>query len=237
MRRRAKLLIVLAAGAAIVAFVVTQRRSLNAVAHQVAPIGRQTDVALIAHPRTPADRIVNAAKQEVLDGVRYDASYAAIPYPNGDVSSDRGACTDVIVRALRGAGYDLQQLIHEDMKRDFDAYPKLWGLTQPDASIDHRRVPNHIAFMKRHGQTLPLSTRGAAAATWQPGDLVYWKLALSGATHCGVLSNDRGRDGLPMVIHNIGPATSQEDCLTRWEIIGHVRYPAGDRESGVGNRR
>jgi uncharacterized protein YijF (DUF1287 family) len=225
MKRRAKLLIVLAAGAVIVAFAVTQRRSLNAVAHQVAPIGRQTEVTLIAHPRTTADRIVNGAKEQVLHGVHYDAAYAAIPYPNGDVPADRGACTDVIVRALRGAGYDLQQLIHEDMERDFDAYPKLWGLTQPDANIDHRRVPNHIAFMKRHGQTLPLSTSGAAAATWQPGDLVYWKLAFSGATHCGVLSNDRGRDGLPMVIHNIGPVTSQEDCLTRWQIIGHFRYP------------
>lgn len=225
MRRRAKLLILVAVGVAIIAFAVAQRRSLNAVAHQVAPIGRQTEVALISHPRTAADRIVNGAKQEVLDGVRYDASYAAIRYPNGDVPADRGACTDVVVRALRRAGYDLQQLIHEDMTRDFSAYPNLWGLTQPDPNIDHRRAPNHIAFMRRHGQTLPLSTAGAAAATWQPGDLVYWKLAFSGATHCGVLSNDRGRDGVPLVIHNIGPVTSQEDCLTRWEIIGHFRYP------------
>ncbi len=225
MRRRAKLIILLAVGVAVVTLAVALRRTINAVAHQVAPIGRQTDVTLIAHPRTVADRIVNGAKQEVLDGVRYDAAYAAIPYPSGDVPADRGACTDVIVRALRRSGYDLQQLIHEDMGRDFDAYPKLWGLTQPDPNIDHRRVPNHMAFLRRHGTTLPLSTTGAAAATWQPGDLVYWKLSLSGATHCGVLSNDRGQDNLPMVIHNIGPATSQEDCLDRWEIIGHFRYP------------
>jgi len=187
--------------------------------------GRQTRVSLIPNPRTTPDRIVNGAKGEVLRGVRYDAAYRAIPYPNGDVPSDRGACTEVIIRALRAAGFDLQQLIHEDMVSDFSAYPNLWGLRAPDSNIDHRRVPNHLAFMCRRGQVLPRSTAGASAAAWQPGDLVYWRLPISGATHCGVVSNDRGRSGLPLVLHNIGPAATQEDCLDRWEIIGHFRYP------------
>jgi uncharacterized protein YijF (DUF1287 family) len=190
----------------------------------IRPLSRQTAVTPIAHPRTVADRIVNGAKAEVIRGVQYDSGYVSIRYPNGDVPADRGACTEVIIRGLRNAGYDLQQLMHEDMKRDFSAYPKLWGLSAPDSNIDHRRVPNHLVFMRRHGLELPRSTAGRDAATWQPGDLVYWRLP-SGQTHCGVISNDRSEGGLPLVIHNIGPVASQQDCLTAWEIIGHSRYP------------
>ncbi len=221
MRTRTKLLILAGVGLAIVVIVaVTPRRYATALLP-----GRQATVVLIAHPRTVADRIVNGAKQEALREVRYDAAYRTIAYPDGDVPSDRGACTEVIVRALRNAGYDLQQLIHDDMVKDFSAYPKLWGLQAPDPNIDHRRVPNHLVFLRRHGQTLPLATTGAAAATWQPGDLVYWRFPGSNATHCGVVSNDRGPRNLPLVIHNAGPIASQEDCLDRWEVIGHFRYP------------
>lgn len=181
------------------------------------------EVMLIEHPSSAADRIVNGAKNEVIRGVSYDASYEQIPYPNGDVPQDRGACTDVVVRALRSAGYDLQKLIHEDMKVRFDLYPKRYGLSHPDPNIDHRRVPNHKVFLRRHGKALPLSTKGGAAGTWMPGDLVYWDIGL-GRDHCGILSNDRNADGLPLVIHNLR-TTRQEDCLTDWRITGHFRYP------------
>lgn len=181
-------------------------------------------LTLIAHPHTAAEKIVNGAKHEVLRGVRYDAAYLSIDYPNGDVPSDQGACTDVIVRALRAAGHDLQKLMHEDMKSNFALYPKKWGLRAPDPSIDHRRVPNHVVFMRRHALSLPLSTTGEAAKSWQPGDLVYWNLTPA-LTHCGVISNDLSPGGLPMVIHNIGPQASQQDCLTSWQIIGHFRFP------------
>jgi uncharacterized protein YijF (DUF1287 family) len=180
---------------------------------------------LIRHPKTAADKIVNGAKMEAIRKVRYDASYLTIPYPNGDVPKDQGACTDVIVRALRNAGYDLQKLMHEDMAGHFSLYPQQWHMSGPDSNIDHRRVPNHIAFMKRFAKQLPLSTGGEDAKTWQPGDLVYWTLTPTNLTHCGVISNDRNADGLPLVIHNIGPVTRQADCLTSWRIIGHFRYP------------
>lgn len=183
-------------------------------------------LALIPHPKTPAEKIVNGAKMQAIRKVRYDPAYLSIPYPNGDVPKDQGACTDVIVRALRNAGYDLQKLVHEDMTRHFGLYPHKWGMRGPDSNIDHRRVPNHIAFMKRYGKQLPLSTDGDNAKTWQPGDLVYWTLTPTNLTHCGVISNDRGADGLPLVIHNIGPVTRQQDCLASWRIIGHFRYPA-----------
>lgn len=177
----------------------------------------------IPQPRTAADWIVNGAKAEVRHGVLYDASYRTLAYPGGDVAADRGACTDVIVRALRCAGYDLQQLIYEDMRRHFGLYPRRYGLQRPDPNIDHRRTPNHTVFFSRYGLALPIETSGAAAGTWEPGDLVYCRLE-NGNGHCGVLSDVRGDSGLPLVIHNMG-RTCQEDCLPRWQITHHFRYP------------
>jgi len=191
---------------------------------EVHPAQTSDEIKLIPQPKTAAEKIVNGAKREALRGVQYDASYVRIPYPGGDVPADRGACTDVIIRALRSGGLDLQKLIHEDMSAHFDLYPHKWGLRSPDPNIDHRRVPNHIAFLERFGKKLPVETTGEAAKTWEAGDLVYWDLG-SGQTHCGIISNDRGAEGLPLVIHNIGPTVRQEDCLTSWKIIGHFRYP------------
>jgi uncharacterized protein YijF (DUF1287 family) len=176
-------------------------------------------LALIASPKTAADRIVNGAKQEVLRGVVYDAS----DFPQGKVPECKGACTDVIVRSLKVAGYDLQTRIHEDMTEHFALYPHDWGLSHPSIGIDHRRTGNQKVFFKRHGMALPTETAGNAKATWQPGDLVYWELR-PGIHHCGVLSNVRDADGLPLVIHNLGRA-AQEDCLTSWKIEAHFRYP------------
>lgn len=175
--------------------------------------------------RPVAAMIVAGAKAEVRRGVRYDASYHVIAYPRGDVRADRGACTDVVIRALRHAGFDLQALIHADMRRRFALYPQRYGLGAPDANIDHRRAPNQITFLRRYGRELPRSTGGSAAATWQPGDLVYWRLP-SGPLHCGVLSDVYDGRGLPLVIHNLAQAR-EEDCLTEWPIVAHLRYPAG----------
>jgi uncharacterized protein YijF (DUF1287 family) len=174
-------------------------------------------------PATTAQKVVARARQEVERGVTYDAGYRNLSYPNGDVPSNKGACTDVVIRAFRAAGYDLQRLIHEDMRRSFSAYPPLYGLRRPDQSIDHRRVPNQVTFFRRHGKALPLSTTGDGAKSWQPGDIVYWKLD-SGLDHCGIVSDRRGPSGLPLVIHNLSVA-AEEDCLTAWRITGHFRYP------------
>lgn len=176
-------------------------------------------------PAQLAAKIVAGAREEAQRGVRYDASYQRISYPGGDVPPDRGACTDVLVRALRRAGYDLQALIHEDMRRRFDLYPKKYGLRQPDSSIDHRRAANHVVFLRRHGRALPTGLSGAALASWKAGDLVYWGQERA-PWHCGVISDRRGFRGLPLVIHNIGGAR-EEDVLDMDRIAGHYRYPAG----------
>jgi uncharacterized protein YijF (DUF1287 family) len=186
-------------------------------------VHKRGEVRLIENPKTVADKIVNGAKMEAIAGVRYHASYVRISYPNGDVPKDEGACTDVVVRALRNAGYDLQKLMHEDMEAHFDLYPKRWGLSRPDPNIDHRRTPNQMVFFSRFGTELPMSTEGDALKTWQPGDIIYWDLC---SGHTGVVSNVKNSDGVPLVIHNLG-VTSEEDCLNAWPIIGHFRYPKG----------
>jgi uncharacterized protein YijF (DUF1287 family) len=84
------------------------------------------------------------------DRVVYDPSYFSIEYPNGDVPSNRGVCTDVVIRTFRKCGIDLQRLVHEDMKNHFGLYPKNWGLSRPDPNIDHRRVPNLRTFFTRY---------------------------------------------------------------------------------------
>jgi uncharacterized protein YijF (DUF1287 family) len=165
--------------------------------------------------------VVEGARRQLTDPAWYSPSYVRIGYPGGDVPSDRGVCVDVIIRALRYVGKDLQVLIHEDMKKRFTTYPR--RERKVDSNIDHRRVPNQIHFLMRFGLALPLSVEGKSRGTWQPGDLVYWKLP-SGLDHCGVVSDRVGQSGLPMVIHNIR-ITAEEDVLSTWSITGHFRYP------------
>jgi uncharacterized protein YijF (DUF1287 family) len=147
---------------------------------------------------------------------------------------DGGACTDLVIRALRGAGVDLQKLVHEDMVAGFRSYPQLWGLSRPDSNIDHRRVPNLMTFFRRRGRWLSTGTRGKDAAGWQAGDVVFWDLGGGGQKHCGIVSDRRADSGLPLVIHNIAGA-AEEDVLTRWKVIGHARWIG--RESLEGGTR
>ena len=175
----------------------------------------------------PGAAILAGARRQVEEAAVYTVGYFALAYPGGDLPRSQGVCTDVVVRALRDAGHDLQVLIHEDMKADFGAYPANWGLTRPDPNIDHRRVPNQVRFLQRHGQTLPTSLQERVRVSWRPGDLVYWKLP-SGLDHAGVVTDRTGPSGLPMVIHNLG-ATAEEDVLGEWKVTGHYRYPAPPR--------
>jgi len=176
-----------------------------------------------AAERNTYDRVVIGARSEVQRRVTYDAAYRQIDYPGGDVPPEVGACTDVVIRAFRSGGIDLQQLVHEDMRANFRQYPQNWGLSGPDANIDHRRVPNLMKFFQRHGQTLTTSTDEDQLTQWQWGDVVFWKFS-NGLDHCGIISDRTNENGLPLAIHNAGTAR-EEDCLTRWEITGHYRYP------------
>lgn len=172
-----------------------------------------------AQPALP--KMIEGAKRQVGVTRSYDPTYRRIPYPNGDVPRETGVCTDVVIRAYRHAGADLQQLVHEDMKRAFSAYPKKWGLRRPDTNIDHRRVPNLATFFTRHGTALRVTQRGA---DYRPGDIITWNLP-GNLPHIGVVSDVpvRGTDR-HLVIHNIGAGAQIEDMMFTYRVTGHYRY-------------
>jgi uncharacterized protein len=166
-------------------------------------------------------KLSDAALKLTDQDVTYDPSYFPIDYPNGDVPSDKGVCTDVVIRAYRKTGVDLQKQVHEDMKANFEKYPKIWGLKGPDKNIDHRRVPNLMTFFSRHGKTLTISQ---SPDDYLPGDIVAWNLG-GQTTHIGIVVNKRSDDGLrPMIVHNIGGGQVLADCLFSFKIIGHYQY-------------
>jgi len=171
-----------------------------------------------AHADGEALAAAAAAQMGVTTG--YDGSYQRIAYPGGDVALATGVCTDVLIRAFRALGIDLQQRVHEDMRGAFAAYPASWGLAKPDRNIDHRRVPNLETYFRRHGELLATSTQPADYAA---GDIVSWRLD-SGLPHIGIVSARRV-DDRPLVIHNIGAGVQEEDVLFAWRIVGHWRYP------------
>jgi uncharacterized protein len=164
-----------------------------------------------------ADSAITLTNQKV----QYDPSYFSIPYPNGDVPANKGVCTDVVIRAYRKVGIDLQKEVHEDMSKHFNLYPKIWGLSKPDRNIDHRRVPNLMTFFARHGIVKTISNN---PKDYLPGDIVCWNLG-GAITHIGIVSKKKSSDGLrPLIIHNIGAGQVLEDCLFNFRIIGHYRY-------------
>ena len=155
------------------------------------------------------------------DEVTYDPSYFSIDYPNGDVPSNKGVCTDVVIRAYRKLGIDLQKEVHEDMTQNFELYPKIWGLSRTDKNIDHRRVPNLMKFFDRYGKTKPITD---SAENYSPGDIVCWNLG-GGTTHIGLVVNRKSANNQRYLIaHNIGGGQVLADCLFDYKIIGHYAY-------------
>ncbi len=168
-----------------------------------------------------ASRLSDAAIDLTKDDVTYDPAYFKIPYPNGDVPANKGVCTDVLIRAYRKLGIDLQKEVHEDMKANFSIYPKSWGLKRTDTNIDHRRVLNLMKFFSRKGTVKVKSTH---PEDYIPGDIVTWDLG-KGVGHIGIVVNKKSRDGKRyLIVHNIGQGQKLEDCLFSWTITGHYSY-------------
>lgn len=168
-----------------------------------------------------AQKLSDAALSLTKDKVTYDPAYYSIKYPNGDVASDKGVCTDVVIRAYRKLGIDLQKEVHEDMKKNFSKYPKKFGLKRPDTNIDHRRVPNLMVFFAKFGQSRSIETNPALYA---PGDIVTWLLP-GNLTHIGIVVNKKSADGKRyLIVHNIGAGQVIEDCLFKFTITGHYQY-------------
>ncbi|ALJ04660.1 hypothetical protein APS56_05715 [Pseudalgibacter alginicilyticus] len=163
----------------------------------------------------------DAALKLTEQTVTYDPSYFAIPYPNGDIPKDKGVCTDVVIRAYRQVGIDLQKEVYEDMKAHFNVYPKIWGLKRTDRNIDHRRVPNLMVYFKRKGAEKPITSN---SKDYKPGDVVCWNLE-GAITHIGIVVDKKSDDGKRnLIVHNIGNGQVLEDCLFDFKIIGHYRF-------------
>lgn len=195
--------------------------------------GNLTDASLFSGSQTEKpkpDGIASAEIRKLLESAHrqtevtknYTQEYFVIPYPNGDVPAETGACTDVVIRAFRGAGIDLQKEVHEDMSANFAGYPTKWNLAKPDTNIDHRRVLNLQTFFTRRGKSLPVT---AKAENYKPGDIVAWDIDGKGMTHIGIVSNVFNRKSKRYsIIHNIGGGAQLEDLLFQWKVTGHYRY-------------
>lgn len=201
----------------------------SASCHRPSPTGKSAATApapqsvaapLPANASPQLKQLVEAAVEQSKVTTGYDPSWVKIDYPNGDVPSDTGVCSDVVVRAFRKAGIDLQKEVHEDMTRAWSEYPKRWGAGGTDTNIDHRRVLNLMTYFDRQGKSLPITNE---RADYLPGDVVAWELS-DGVEHIGILTNlSSAPDKHYLVVHNIGAGARIEDVLLAWKIIGHYR--------------
>lgn len=169
-----------------------------------------------------SDDIASAAKFRTQQFVLYDPAYVTLKYPNGDVPKRTGVCTDVIIRSYRAAlNFDFQKAVHEDMKSDFSAYPKIWGLKRPDKNIDHRRVPNLETYLTRMDASLAITKN---PKDYMPGDIVSWRLFRGGTPHIGIVTDRKSPAGVPLIAHNIGFGPKEDDILFNYDINGHFRF-------------
>lgn len=172
----------------------------------------------VAAPNSVASKIVQGAKKQLVNPARWTSEYYPIPYPNGDLPPEKGACSDVIVRALRHASYDLQKLIYEDAAKV--RYPHI---QKRDRNIDHRRVRNQVVYFRRFGKSFPVDAKKPHASKWLPGDFIVWKLP-NNLDHIGIISDKRLANGNYLVIHNLG-MVAEEDVVGSWRLTGHYRFP------------
>ncbi|WP_245606790.1 DUF1287 domain-containing protein [Thiothrix lacustris] len=186
------------------------------------PVIKPPEPPHVLEPKPPAHvrNLLDSVYQQVEVTRGYDPAYVNLKYPGGDVPESTGVCADVIVRAFRAQGVDLQQALHEDMRKAFGEYPRKWSLKKPDTNIDHRRVYNLMRFFERQGKSLPITQN---PADYQPGDVVAWDLG-KGQAHIGLVTHYVTPDGRPLMGHNIAYGTNIEDALFFWPIIGHYRY-------------
>ena len=194
---------------------IPERTSLIGTALEgTAPEGRTTP------PASRGAALAITARRQIGVTLSYDPAYTRISYPGGDVPESRGVCTDVVIRALRIHGIDLQRRVHEDMRAHFQKYPQKWGLRGPDRNIDHRRVPNLQTWFTREGWSVPVGNR---AEDYRAGDLVTWMLP-GNLPHIGIVSDRKTMvKGTPLIIHNIGRGAREEDILFDHRITGHYR--------------
>lgn len=167
------------------------------------------------------DDIVQGARKDLEAKPSYKDAYYAGGYP----PDNEGVCTDVIWRALQNAGYDLKGMMDRDIQAHPGDYPRVAGVPEPN--IDFRRVPNQEAFFKKYAKRLTTEIK-----PWDPENLKQWQggdIVVFGPPydHVGVVSDKRRADGVPLLIHNAGPFTREDNGLLNWPspLEYHFRYP------------
>lgn len=169
----------------------------------------------------------DAAIELTKTKTEYDPSYFVIDYPNGDIPAHLGVNADVVIRAYRKVGIDLQKEVHEDMLKNIAAYDiEQWSQTEPDTNIDHRRVPNLKVFFSRNGIELPIDQNNE---TYKVGDIVIW-LMDKNKLHIGIVTDEKSPYGTPLVVHNSTSGQRLQNVLFHFEIIGHYRYKKSSEE-------
>lgn len=172
----------------------------------------------------PLDILVGA-KKTVLNADAYTEGYVTMKYPMGDVPREMGVCTDVIIRAVRNAGIDLQKEVHEDIKRAPKAYPMV---KNANAHIDQRRVKTLLPYFQRHWQKRTAALDDAKDPL-RPGDVIFMDTfpSKSGPDHIGIVSDTIGPSGLPLIINNWtnGTVTAEMDLLTFVPVLHRFRLP------------
>jgi hypothetical protein len=171
----------------------------------------QSQASTEASPSTFGRRLARAARAQTRDLVVYKDGYRQIGFPMGDVPPFYGVCTDVIVRAYRALGIDLQVLVHRAR------------IGTGDTSIDHRRTKTLRRFFARYGESLPVTDFVEA---YQPGDIVTYYRAggRTSQTHIAIVSDVIAPSGRPMIVHNRGWGPQLEDALFANDITGHYRF-------------
>ncbi|MCX7013600.1 MAG: DUF1287 domain-containing protein [Candidatus Sumerlaeota bacterium] len=196
----------------------------------LACLGAALGAAAAGGAETFADRLLERARQEAQAGVVYDAEYRHIPFPRGDVPPGIGACTDLVVRAFRYAGVDLQEEIYKERA----AFPDLYPMNpndegNPNTNIDQRRCRHLAIWFGRHALTLTTSIGPEDLAQWRPGDIVFFNLSQYRKPmpdHVGLVSDRRDADGVPFVIDNFPPGAAERFSLRSFPTIhSHFRWP------------
>ncbi|MBT8494000.1 MAG: DUF1287 domain-containing protein, partial [Deltaproteobacteria bacterium] len=169
------------------------------------------------------DLLIGAHKT-ALNGATYGAGYIRMKFPGGDVPRKVGVCTDVIVRAARNAGLDIQAELQRDIRRSPRSYPMV---KRRNPHIDHRRVKTLLPYFKRHWQARSRALDDPRDPL-QPGDIVFMDTfpSRTGPDHIGIISDQRGPSGRPLVINNwtFGYKTSAMDLLDSVPVTHRFRW-------------
>jgi uncharacterized protein YijF (DUF1287 family) len=181
--------------------------------------------------KTPVPPDINAlvllgAKEQLKKPARYLNVRHHLAYPGGDVLAGEGVCTDVVVRAYRRAGLDLQELIHQDRLSHPNVYPQRQAGEQPDPDTDHRRDQNQFVFFNRFARSLPLGTEGLDLKKWRGGDVVVYSRG-ERDWHVAIVSDKHDQNGIPYLIDNHpnpGYVSEKHSLNDYQDTIGHFRW-------------